>query len=381
MLQESLVALGHEVHVFTTTDPQALRHEKNVYRIPSVPAVSKRRLGVAVSPALMETIKNLNLDVIHTHTEFSLGLLGHVVARRQGIAHVHTMHTIYEDYTHFILPSERLTPLARGATRRLCASFCNSAEQIIVPTQKMLELLRSYGVSKDVAIVPTGINLEKFSRQKVDQNRLRALRAQIGIAEKDKVIISIGRLSKEKNIYEVLRGLKDYLPQHSDVRFLLVGDGPIRKELERESLEWGLGAQVLFTGEQPWDEIARFYHLGDVFVSASQSETQGLTYIEALACGVPVVAKSDKCLEDVLYNGSNGYAFDSIQEMEAALDSVLFGSDVEGFRLRAQQSSEKFSSAYFAQAVLAIYHKVARRSSGTFLEVPPEVPPKTTAQH
>jgi 1,2-diacylglycerol 3-alpha-glucosyltransferase len=365
MLQESLNKLGHEVYVFTTTDPQASGHEENIYRVPSVPAISKKRLGICLGSGLMETIKNLKLDAIHTHTEFSLGLLGRKAARRYGIALIHTMHTIYEDYTHYISQSERLRPITKEAVRRLCASFCNSAGRVIVPTLKVEALLQSYVVYRDISIISTGINLEKFSDRMVEQSRLRALRGEMGIAENDKVIISIGRLSREKKIDEVLYGLKDYLPLHSNVRFLIVGGGPARIELEKTAAELGIRNQVIFAGERPWDEIANFYHLGDVFVSASQSETQGLTYIEALASGVPVVAKADKCLQDVLYNGINGYVFDDAQGMASALDHVLYNSDTARLRLQSQLSTGKFAADSFAKAVLSAYCDV----NGMSLEI------------
>jgi 1,2-diacylglycerol 3-alpha-glucosyltransferase len=154
--------------------------------------------------------------------------------------------------------------------------------------------------------------------------------------------------------------MKTYLPARPNVRFLIVGDGPAKNELEAMSFDFGISDRVIFAGEQPYDEIPDFYRLGHVFVSASQSETQGLTYIEALAAGLPVVAKADRCLEDTLYNGVNGYTFHNASEAEQALDKLLFDDARRGeTSARAALSVRKFSAESFARAVGFVYSDAA----------------------
>jgi 1,2-diacylglycerol 3-alpha-glucosyltransferase len=355
MLQEHLTLLGNEVFVFTTTDPLARQTEHRVYRIPSVPAVAGRRLA-SLPPSIMKTVTELNLDLIHTHTEFSLGLLGRVAARINRIPLVHTMHTIYESYTHYIPGTKQLEPVKRDVVKRFCTAYCNSVDRLVVPTRKVGDLLASYGVVRDMSVIATGIDISKFQEEKVSADKVTLLRRNLGIRDDNRVIISIGRISKEKNIDELLHAMRTYLPARPHVRLLVVGDGPAKKELEKMSFDLGIAGQVIFVGEQPWDEIPVFYRVGHVFINASQSEAQGLTFIEALASGVPVVAKADRCLDGTLYDGINGYVFNDQDAMTRALDSLL--SDEPRRRemsVQAAHSAQRFSGEYFAQAIQSLY--------------------------
>lgn len=359
MLKKNLEMRGHKVYVFTTTDPKADSKEKNVYRVPSIPFVSARRVGMFYNPRLSKIIKRLGLDVIHTHTEFSLGIFGRTMAKELNIPFLHTYHTIYEDYTHYIGRLGVFDPIAKMAVRKLSIKFCNSADKVIVPTEKVKDLLLSYDLKQDISIIPTGIELSKFSKQNYNFNIVQNLRTDLGIEEKDKVVLYIGRISKEKNIEEILIAMKSYLNERENVKLVLIGDGPEKNALENRAKELGIDNQTIFAGERPWNEIGMYYQIGDVFVSASQSETQGLTYIEALASGLPVVAKADKCLEGVLKDNINGYAFHNQEDFIKALDSILY-DELKQERLSAGaiESTRKFSAEHFAYTVEAVYKKI-----------------------
>lgn len=356
MLKENLETLGHCVYVFTTTDPNAPHEECHVFRIPSLPFVSGRRIALFYHPGIANKIKDLNLDLIHTHTEFPLGIWGRRSARKLGIPMVHTMHTIYEELTHYIIKIRVLEALAKSVARSLSKRFCNSADAVIVPTEKIEELLKNYGVEKDISVIPTGIELDKFSQGRYSQDRVKSLRAQYGVNESDKVLLYIGRISKEKNIAEILHGLTDYLPQHPNVKFLLVGDGPEREILQNLAKCLGIAGQVQFIGEKPWEQIGLYYQLGDVFISASQSETQGLTYIEALAAGLPLIAKTDRCLNNVLFDGVNGFTFSDQDSMCLALNTFFSDSHIcSRMSSVAAQSVTRFSAGNFAKSIAALY--------------------------
>ena len=359
ILKNNLELLGDEVYVFTTTDPKAHSDEKNVYRMPSVKVTVDNRLSLYFPPEIIGKIWDLDLDVVHTHTEFSLGSLGWGVAKMYGLPHVHTMHTIYEDYTHFIVKGETLNYIAKPAARLITRSFCNSADRVIVPTSKIEDLLKSYGSTKPMSIIPTGIELDMFSSKNDGVDSRSSLREQYGIAPTDKVLLFIGRISKEKNIDELFNILADYLPQKSNVKFLLVGGGSEMDELKQLSNELGISEQVIFAGKKPWDEIGRYYHLGDIFINASQSETQGLTYIEALASGMPIVAKADRVLDDVLIEGENGFSFTDETSLLNALDKLLNDDSLRhDMGSKAVKSVEKFTGAQYARAVSDLYGEI-----------------------
>lgn len=227
---------------------------------------------------------------------------------------------------------------------------------VVAPTEKTKNLIQSYGVKKDIKVIPTGIPLNKFIEEQCDMKRLTEIRSELGIHPGDKVLLNIGRVAYEKNIDELLRGLQNYLFLHPFVMLVIVGDGTARADLEELADELEIRHQVIFAGERPWSEINLYYRLGDIFVGASQSETQGLTYLEALASGLPVVAKEDRCLEGVLTNGVNGYLFNDAEGLIAAIDR-LFGNQgmLESFSENAVESAQRFSAENYVHSVASVY--------------------------
>ena len=315
MLKNELEKRGHNVYVFTTTTPGAPEHEHNVFRVPSIPFIfiTERRVGLFYQPRLAHVIKRLNLDIIHTHTEFSLGIFGRIMARELRLPVVHTYHTIYEDYTHYLTHFKALDRRAKAFARTYTKVCCNTVEQVVVPTEKTKKLLMTYSVHKDISVVPTGIDLDKFERSRYSEAEVHQLRESFGIRPEDKVLLYIGRVSQEKNIEEIITAMPEYMASRSQVKFLVIGSGPALERLQAMVEELGLKDRFIFAGAKPWDTIGLYYQLGDVFVSASRSETQGLTYIEAMASGLPVVAREDRCLEEILEQGVNGYTFSDVK--------------------------------------------------------------------
>lgn len=361
LLKQELEKRGHEVYVITTTTPGAPEHEHNVYRVPSLPCllITERRVGVFYHRRLAHIIRHMHLDVIHTQTEFSLGIFGRIMAKELHLPLVHTYHTIYEDYTHYFMKFKSLDERAKSFVRVFTKVCCNTVEQVIVPTDKVRNLLRSYHVKQNINIIPTGIDLSKFDPEKYTQKEILTLRESFGISPQEKVILYLGRISQEKNLEELLVGIPAFLEKHQDAKFLIIGGGPDKerlvelvknlRDLSKEAKE-----RIIFGGEQPWDIIGKFYQLGDVFVSASNSETQGLTYIEAMASGLPVVAKEDSCLEDILENGYNGYTFTDKEGFLYGLEQVLYQGDGQ-YKEHSIEKVKKYSTVEFAKSIEKVY--------------------------
>lgn len=365
MLKTEMEKRGHNVYVFTTTTPGAPEYEHNVFRVPSLPfiLITERRVGLFYQPKLAHIIKKLNLDIIHTHTEFSLGIFGRIMAKELKLPIVHTYHTIYEDYTHYIARIKLLDRRAKAFARTYSKVCCNTVEQVIVPTQKTKELLMTYSVHKEISVVPTGIDLSKFDPDNYNNEDVAALKEKYGLYDEDKIMLYIGRVSQEKNIEEIIQAMPRYMQERKNVKFVIVGNGPALERLESLVTQLGLEDRFVFTGAQPWDTIGLYYRLGDVFVSASKSETQGLTYIEAMASGLPVVAREDKCLEDILEQGHNGYEFVDTQGLYYGLDQVLFLDKDTDYGRNAIQKVKKYSTQEFAYQVEKVYQQVMSRDS------------------
>ena len=361
MLKEQLEAMGHEVFVFTTTDPDAPEEERGVIRVPSIP-FKTQRLGTFISPGLFRYVKGIRLDVIHTHTEYTLGIFGRIMAKRLGIPFIHTMHTLYEDYTDYVFRINRLSPAAKNFARRLTKTFCNMADEVIVPTGKVFRLVKSYGVWRNISVIPSGIELSRFAPELRDGAAILRLRKELGICDGEKVLVSIGRVAKEKNLDEMILELRDFLLQRDDVKLFVVGEGQERPRLLELCSELGLCERVFFLGARPWREISLYYGIADVFVAASSSETQGLTYIEALASGLPVVAKWDECLEGVVFDGENGFAPRDMREFSAAVCALLDDDKRrEEFSRCAAARAGDFSAQVYALRAESLYLKIIRR--------------------
>lgn len=362
-LKNELEKRGHNVYVFTTTTPGAPDYEYNVFRVPSIPFIfiTERRVGLFYQPKLAHIIKKLNLDIIHTHTEFSLGIFGRIMARELKLPVVHTYHTIYEDYTHYLTRFKALDRRAKAFARTYSKVCCNSVEQVIVPTEKTKNLLMTYRVHKDITVIPTGIDLSKFDKIKYPDEDIVALKRKFGIHPEDKILIYIGRVSQEKNIEEIVQAMPEYMKSREGVKFVIVGSGPALERLQNMVVQLGMENRFVFTGAQPWDVIGLYYRLGDVFVSASRSETQGLTYIEAMASGLPVVARKDDCLEDILVEGWNGYTFTDAQGLYHGLDQVLFDDKETDYSGNAVKKVERYSNREFALQVEKVYKEISTR--------------------
>lgn len=223
-------------------------------------------------------------------------------------------------------------------------------------------LLQSYGVEKPVFVVPSGIDLRPF-RSEADPLRAAVLRASLDIPQDRTVLVCVGRLAEEKNIEELLRFRANLGP--GGYTLLLVGDGPHRRELEETAAGLGLTApDAIFAGMVPADQVADWYRLGDLFVSASTSETQGLTYAEALAAGVPVLCRADPCLLGVVRDGENGWQYHSEAEFRQRLsDFLAHPQNREALVRSARETGEEYSAQRFAERVEAIYEEQIQRNS------------------
>jgi 1,2-diacylglycerol 3-alpha-glucosyltransferase len=275
---------------------------------------------------------------------------------------IHTYHTMYEDYTHYIARGHIIKPRTAGDFSRI---FCNRAKHVIAPTAKTMQSLLGYGVKRPISIVPTGIDFAPFRRDASAQEETLEVRRTLGINADDPVIVFIGRIAKEKRIDVILRQFAEVVRHIPDAKFVVVGDGPAMTELKDMTASLRLNNAVIFTGARPWSEIGKYYRMSDAFVSASTSETQGLTYIEAMAAEVPVIAKADSSLDNVITDGVNGFLFENDGDLGACIISALSDRPrLKEISTRACAGIEEFSSGRFSESVADIYAKAIEANHG-----------------
>lgn len=360
-LRRELEARGHEVRVLTLSQSRHSYERDGVTYLGSVAAgliYPGARLRTALAGRWVRRLVEWGPDVVHSQCEFSTFFLARRIAEELDIPLVHTYHTVYEDYTHYFSPSVHFGKKAAAVFTRWAASHTDC---LIAPTGKVRMLLQSYGVAKPVFVVPSGIDLRHF-RGEPDPMGRAVLRASLDIPADRTVLVFVGRLAEEKNVDELLRFRANMGP--GGVTLLLVGDGPDRQRLEDVAAGLGLEApDVIFTGMVPADQVADWYQLGDLFVSASTSETQGLTYAEALAAGVPVLCRADPCLTGVVRDGENGWQYRSEADFQARLDAFLAQPQRrEALSRAARETGEEYSAQRFAERVETIYVEQIERS-------------------
>ena len=358
MLDKELTKLGHKVYIFTTSDPKATRSNPKVFRLPSMPFVflPSNRFALLYPPRLLMKMKRFKLDIIHTQTEFPLGIFGKIVSEFYRIPLVHTYHTMYEDYVHYIARGRIVSP---KMAQRYSRIFCNRAKAVITPVQKSKDKLASYGVIRPIYVIPTGIDFTPFSRDAYSQEDINAIKRELGIAPGAPVLVSVGRLAKEKSVDVIVRQIPKVLEQIPDLKFVVVGDGPYKEKLMEMVAELRIRDAVIFTGSRPWSEIGKYYQLGDAFVCASTSETQGLTYIESMAAKTPVIAKRDPSIEGIVRHGITGFCFDDdVDAAEAICAAMSDKAEMQRIAENAYASIQFLSSENFGKNLETCYREI-----------------------
>lgn len=356
-LYRELKRMGHDARIMTLSHTEDEWIDGDVYYLKSVRIgiYPDARVKLPFKNKLIKKIISWKPDIIHSQTEFSTMVTAKYISGKLNIPQVHTYHTMYEDYVDYIPGAERLK---KSAVINLTRLLLNSFDGVIAPTLKTEKALISYGVNKDIYIIPTGINLDRFQRDFTLDER-KEMRLRFGIDENDKVMVYVGRVAEEKNIFEIVDLFPEIEKSIESVKFLIVGGGPYLKILKEHIKQNGLSKQVIFTGMVKPDETYKYYKIGDVFVTASRSETQGLTYLEALSSGCPVVCRFDKCIEGVIKNGRNGFAYKDSEEFSEYITDILLNNNFRrNLSEEAARNAHMYSSEEFAHNVLNVYSKV-----------------------
>ncbi len=357
-LYDELKQMGHDVRILTISENHHSHKDGDVYYIRSV-SIEKVypnvRMPITYRHRLIQELIDWKPDVVHSQCEFFSFQFASRISKITGAPIVHTYHTLYEQYAaSYLVSSKRLSSyLVRVLSRRRL----KKVKTVIAPTQKVENTLQGYGMHNPISVVPSGISLDQH-HQRLDPETRQQMRASLGISEENRVLLNLGRLGEEKNLEELLELFAMARKANHDLKFLIVGDGPARRELEKRAAKLGISGDVIFTGMVAPSEVQKYYQLGDVFVSASTSETQGLTYIEAAANGLPLLCRQDDCLLDVLQEGENGYEYTSAEEFLQAIDMVMDPAWRAGAAKRSEEIAASFDKKVFGEAVDNIYESV-----------------------
>ena len=237
---------------------------------------------------------------------------------------------------------------------------------MIAPSDKIKDYLRSINIDSMVDVIPTGIEFSRFDPIKEDPERTAKLKKKFRIAPDDYVILSLGRVAKEKSIDLVLRGYRKFLDQNpkKKTKLVIVGWGPAEDELHELAGQLKLNDNVIFAGKCDPSETQDYYRLGNCFVSASLTETQGLTYMEAMAAHLIVLARYDDNLAHTIEEGETGYFFFSEDDLADKLHTVISLDNAKRKKIEsaAIKAIDPYSMDKFYENVYEVYQRVRKKN-------------------
>lgn len=354
-LKDSLESMNHEV--FIIANHNSLFEIKLIDNVLYLPGIYIKKINNKMSSPwqlrAIKLIKEMNLDIIHVQTEFGVGLFARKCAHKLGIPLIYTYHTTWEDYTHYINPLQikSIEKVARKMVRIFSKKLCDPAKAVIVPSQKTYNLLTSYGVDLPIHLIPTGLNLERFSQSH------NSIREQYNIPLNATLALFVGRISIEKNLEVLLEAFKQI--QDENIYLLIVGAGPSLEHIKHALNLYNLN-KIQCVGSVLNDLIVPYYQSADCFVSASLTETQGLTFIEALASSNVLFGADRQVLSDLLVEGKNGYYFDDAKDLANKLVafSKMDDDSKRNMQTWAKESVKRYGKQQFGESIMHVYESV-----------------------
>lgn len=362
--RHSLQQLGHHTTLVAPHYPQAVgSDEPDLIRVDSrylFMDPEDRLMKVSSVLALVGHLREQAFDLVHIHTPFAAHLAGTRLAKRLGLPVVETYHTYFEEYFHHYLP---LLPrrLMRYSARWLTRHQGRQLNALIVPSTAMRQVLSDYRVDVPTQIIPTGLKLDDFVR-----GDRQAFCRRHGIDPRRPTLVHIGRVAHEKNIGFLLEVVARARHRFPDLLLIVAGEGPARKSLQQRAAALGIEDNCLFLGyfnrgQDLWD----CYASGDAFVFASNTETQGLVLLEAMALGTPVISTAVLGTRDILDAGKG--ALVAAPDVEDFCNKVVQLLNDSALRARlsdeAMTYARDWSTTVMGSRMVDFYRQVVERAN------------------
>lgn len=358
-LKDELEKKGNEVMI-VTTDPKAKHHYlkdgvlycpaksvKKIYGYGVTYPISLHRLGI---------LKEFDPDIIHIHTEFSIGLFGLWVAKKLKKPIVYTLHTMYDDYTFYLFP-ERFDKYAKMVTHTYIRNIAKHATQIIGPSLKVVEFLKRCGVERHINIIPNITDLTLFLPENVNMERVGLIKQKYGLDSSVTTLCFVGRLGKEKSIDTLISFLYEAISEGGNYKLFVIGDGPEKEALMHQAEGLGIRDRVIFTVKINHNDIAAFYYASDIYATASLTEMNSISMLEAMASGLMVLQRLDVYNKYQIVEGKNGWLFENSKQFTKLLKDFASMSSEEKLTMREEAAafSKRYGPDEFVSKVLDVY--------------------------
>jgi len=346
---------GHDVMIVAPSTDNDPEDEDHVVRYPAIPQFYQHKysLPIMIPGLLMGTLIDFQPDVIHSHHPFLLGRSAQHSSAIWDVPLVYTHHSRYDKYIDQTTDwGRRLNLLVQN----LVVDYCRVADAVVAPSRSIAEMLPE-DLPGLLRVIPTGIDTRRFG-----QGDGQAFRQNYGLSEDVFVVGHLGRLAPEKNCGFLSAAVVAFLQQNPAAHCVIVGDGPSRGEIEKIFQAAECAKRLHITGILEGQELVDAYHAMDVFAFASQSETQGIVIVEAMAAGIPVVAVDASGIREVVLDNENGYllAEEDCDTFAAALKKYceLATDDKVVMQQQARQTAEHFSQEACTNRLLELYEEV-----------------------
>jgi 1,2-diacylglycerol 3-alpha-glucosyltransferase len=366
---EQLIKMGHEVLLLCPAYPASwgeVPAEPWVKRLKSGNnAISSedRLMSLAAYPAFFRALDRFKPEIIHINTEFTANIAARIYAKARGYPLLVTSHTDWEDYVcnyiRFVNPR-----LMRATVRFLMRALYRTPDVVITPSRNQQRKLKSYHILKRFIVIPTGISsaFEPKGKDEVATYR-ESLDGRFPMLRGKRLLLFAGRITVEKDAKFLLPVLRRVIEREGNVALVFVGDGPARTQLEGSVRRAGLSGNCVFIGYVGRAELPLVYAASEVFVFPSKTETQGLCTIEAMCCGLPIVAIGEMGTLDVM-RGDNGGFMVRNDEAEFA-EAVLRLLEDEGLREAKSREAIEWSKQYrievTTERLVRLYEVLAAR--------------------
>ena len=316
-LKNGLEKNGHNV-LIVTLNPDIPENyiEQGILHSPAHPLKGIYGYGVANpwSRKRFEMVRDFHPDLIHIHTEFSLGIAGLHYAKKLHVPVVYTLHTMYDDYLGYITPGKRTERMIRPLAHFYERKFAGKTTEIIGPSKKVEEFMRRCHVHKAVNLIPNTVNLDAFREENVDPEKVLSLRKELGIGEEDVSLCFVGRLGKEKSVDVLIDFFAENFRNDPKYRLFLIGKGPEEEELADQIRSLGMENQIRLLGYIEHDDLPPYYRAFDLYATASTSEMNSISMLEAMASGLYILQRLDVYNRDQIESGVNGDVFETSKE-------------------------------------------------------------------
>jgi 1,2-diacylglycerol 3-alpha-glucosyltransferase len=349
---------NHEVFIFAPKWKNYPDENPRVFRYPSISTNIKFKfpLPLPFSLKMNRLLGETELDIIHSQHPNLLGATALKWAKKKKIPLVFTWHTLYDRYANFapFLPKSWVAHW----TINNAVKYANQADLVIAPTKSIIGILRRWGVKSPITAVASGVEEAFF------QNPERGfIREKFGVQKEEILIILVSRLTEEKNVNFIFHALKDLLKKNKQVKFLVAGEGYLLPELKIMAEKENLNEKIIFSGLIQKEDLKNYLAAGDIYVGASQSETQGMNTSEAMYMGLPIVAVSATGTNSLVKNGENGILVaEDEKEFEMAVEKLVLDGDLRKKMsvASAQIARENFTDEVCARKMIKIYESLVK---------------------